>query len=398
MSEHAIYSPSSCYRNLSCKGSIALISRLRKSGKLEEKESVYALEGTIAHDWANKALTAIHSQIHFDFDIIPDEEMRMHVQNYCAFIGELNTKFRIACEGVKYYIEEKVIYDDTFWGTADYVLTGFHKKSKAPFAVIADLKYGRGVEVEAEDNEQILCYALCLQKKLNRRFEMVHSFIYQPRTPGKEYTRWSIDADILNKSEDAIIANKQECLEILNNQDEPLPEQLCAGSWCRFCAAKTNGYCPEFRKDLNSTALKVLDEVPEIPTIESITIEQKVEIFKRRKMIKKFIDDICSDLLVTATKGEKVPGHKIVSGTRRRKWVQGDLASIGTQLKELGVLYPFKESLIGIGEVEKQVGKGKIDDLTELSKPTYQLVPDDDKRMEVQSIAIEDLGEVEFDE
>lgn len=411
--DHALYAPSATYRNLSCKGSLALIQSLKNSGRIPTKSesSIFAKEGTLAHDWAKKALTCIHKQIHFDFMTIPDDEMRVHVTNYCAFIGELNTKFRHTCEGVQFYIEQKVKCDDDFWGTADYVLTGFHKRTKEPMAVIADLKYGKGVEVDVEENEQLLSYAVCLSHTLKRAFSVVHCFIYQPRTPGKEFNRWTIDSKILDGAESVILSNKEECLAILESGDyEP---HLNAGEWCRFCPAKMN--CKAYQEDLNSTKLQILADLPEVlpeePKIHELSIEQKVEIFKRRKSLKKFIDDICADLLVTANNGTEVPGYKIVTGTRRRGWKKempdsdGTICSkedainvIGSYLQDLGVEEPFKKSLKGIGEIEKEIGKGKIDDLTELSRPSYQLVPISDKREAIQSIALEDLEEVEFTE
>lgn len=263
-------------------------------------------------------------------------------------------------------------------------------------AVICDFKYGRGVEVEVEDNEQILSYAICLQKTMKRKFSMVHCFIYQPRTPGKEFNRWSIDENILAGAEQSIIANKEECLSLIGKD---YSKSLCAGDWCRFCPAKHDGNCPEFNRDINSTQLKILDNVPEVvPTLPALTLEQKVEIFKRRKVFKKFIDEVCTDLLLTANSGVKVPGHKIVEGQRKRGWRKDTpMELIHADLMGLGVEQPMKLSLKGIGEIEKEIGKGKIGDLTELSKPTYQLVPDTDKRVEVKNIGLDEIEEIELE-
>lgn len=391
---HALYAPSATYRNLSCLGSLALIKKLGAKGK----PSVYAEEGTLAHDWINKALTAAHGLKKFDYEKIPDEEMRTHVQNYVSFIGDLNKQFRKVHKGVEHYIEQVVKYDNDFWGTVDYALTGFHKLTNEPVCLICDFKYGRGVEVEAEENEQLISYAICLQNSLDVVCSATHFFVYQPRTPGKEFTRWSVKKEQLVPACSQIIQNKKKVLSILKNFEDTgviNPQNLKAGDHCRFCPAKTN--CPCYIEDLNSTQLKILDNVPEIPVpdVAILTLEQKVAIFTRRKMFTDLIKSIGSDLLELASK-EGVPGLKIVEGMRRRKWK--DEEGIGNKLASIGVNDPYKRVLIGIGEVEKQIGKGKIDDLTELSKPSYQLVPESDKRQEVKQIGLEDLGEIEFTE
>lgn len=390
MSAHAIYSPSSCYRNLSCVGSLAMI---KKSG-LVQKPSVYAEEGTLYHDWISKARTAAFRRESFDYDQIEDQEMRRHVQESTKFAIQLYKEFRKTHRDTKYFIETRVKFDDDLWGTLDLAFVGVRVADGAYCCVIIDDKYGKGVEVEAEDNEQLICYNLCLQKTLDTVFHFTHFFIYQPRIPGKEFTPWSVRGDVMLSSCKQILNNKEKALSILKLYEEKgtLSEQnLVAGEWCRFCPAKNA--CPSYLADLNSTQLKILDEVPEVPPIEILTIEQKIEVFKRRKTIKKFVDDICADLLETALKGG-VPGYKIVEGQRRRKWK--DQEGIGNHLVDRGVTKPFKQTLIGIGEVEKQIGKGKIDDLTELSKPSYQLVPENDKRQEVKQIGLEDLGEIEL--
>jgi hypothetical protein len=391
MSEaHAIYSPSACYRNLSCKGSIALIKHYGIKGK----PSKFAEEGTLAHDWIKKALETIHDMKHFDFTQIPDEEMREHVQNYCAVIGQLNTSFRKVMKGVAHFVEQKVKFDDAFWGTADYVLTGYNKTNGQPEAVICDFKYGRGVEVDAEDNEQLLCYALCLQKQLQKDFAKVHCFIYQPRTPGNPLARWSVDVTTLNGAYISVVKNKRDCLDLVGKPIEEIEANLCAGDHCRFCPAKLE--CIAFKERLNSTQLKILDDIPSVPQIGALTLEQKVAIFNLRKPMKNFIDEICDSLLQDAIKGTEIPGMKIVEGVRRRKWVD-NVDTVGAKLTELGVSNPFKKSLIGIGEVEKQVGKGKLDDLTELPPAKYQLVPVEDKRAAIESIGIEELTEINLE-
>ncbi len=398
---HALYSPSAIYRNMNCIGSLAVNKEAKKLGLI--KESAYAKWGTDCHEYAAEALTVIHSQNKYDFNKIIDPEKRELVQNYCGFIGNINAAFRKTHEGVKHYIEHRVIWDNTFWGTADYILTGFNKRTAQFDCIFADLKTGVGVEVSAEDNEQLAGYAICLAKTLGKKFDRVHAFIYQPRTPGKEFTKWEIDRATLDAYAEKILLNKAECIEHLADTslgDAAVGDKCNPGEWCKFCPGKEfhNGMplCNSFAKDANSTALKILDKVPEVPVIEKLSVEQKIEVFKRRKIIKQLLDDICSDLLQTALK-QPIEGYKVVEGQRRRSWIKGDIETQATILEELGVENPVKKSLVGIGEVEKQIGKGKIDDLTQLSKPSYQLVPEDDKRLGITQVGLESITEIDLD-
>lgn len=399
---HALYSPSSTYRNLCCVGALAVTVKAKELGLV--KSSSYADWGTICHDYAKDALTAAHAMQHYNYDLIIDEEKRELVRNYAAFIGEINRNFRKTHDGVQHYIEYRVKWDDTYWGTADYILTGFHKKTKEFEVIFVDLKTGMGVEVTAEDNEQLLSYIICLSKTLGRKFDKMHCFIYQPRTPGKEFTRWTIDQPTLDKFALQILSNKEDCINHLaavKAGKKKVGDDCAAGEWCRFCPGKEfhegKPLCQSYAAHVNESSLKILDKVPEVPAIDTLSMEQKLEIFKRRKVIKEVLDKACKDILQYALK-EKIEGYKVVEGTRKRGWKKDSIDAIAEVLKGMGVENPTKTSLIGIGEVEKVVGKGKLDDFTVLSAPSYQLVPEDDKRSEIKQIGLDDIGEIEFSE
>lgn len=396
-SKHALYSPSAAYRNASCIGSLKIVKEAEKHGLI--KTSSYAEWGTLCHEYAAEALKLIHSHNFYDFDKILDPEKREVVKDYCAFIGEINKNFRKTHNGVVHFIEYKVKHDDEFWGTADYVLTGFDNKTKEFNVVFADLKTGKGVEVDAEDNEQLLSYVVCLQTQLESRIDNAHCFIYQPRSAGDKMSRWSITHDVIVNAATNLIINKRDCIEHLENGK--LGERCVVGEWCRFCPGKEflNGkpLCNAYSEEVNASQLKILDKVPEVPTVDVLSIEQKFEIFKRRKLIKKLLDECCKDVLVHAMK-EKLPGYKIVNTIGRRSWKKGDVDKMAIQLEKMGIENPIKKSLISFGEVEKQLGKGSIDELLEPGKTGYELVPDEDKRNAIESIGLESVGEIDFDD
>lgn len=394
---HALFAPSAAYRNASCVGSLKIVKEAEKLGLI--KSSKFAEWGTMCHEYAADALRTIHTQNHYDFNKILDPEKLEVVQGYVAFVGEVSKNFRKTHSGVKHYIEFKVMHDKDFWGTADFILTGHDKKTKEFNAVFIDLKAGAGVEVLAEDNEQLLSYIVCLQTQLETKIDNAHCFIYQPRTGGESpYLRWSINHDIIVQAATNLIINKRDCIDHLQNGK--LGERCQAGDWCRFCPGKEyhqgKPLCTAYAEEANASKLKILDAIPEVPAIDTLSIQQKFEIFKRRKMIKKILDDACKDVLLAANK-EKFEGYKIVNKAGRRSWKKGDVDEMAASLIEKGFENPIKKSLVAFGEVEKKLGKGTIDELLEPGKTSYELVPEEDKRQEIQQIGLDEIEEIDFD-
>ena len=384
---HAIYAPSAAYRNLNCLGAIAMCDKAEKKRIKEgtkKKESEFAAEGTKAHEWIGYAL----EQGEGILSNLDDRDMADHIRNYLAFVKGIDSNFKKVFPKMEVFNEYRVRFDDDLWGTADKINKGVKTARKE--LIICDFKYGRGVEVEAEDNEQLTCYAMCAEKEFKTKFDRVHFFIYQPRTPGKEFSRWTIERKDLDESTAKISENKKKCLQIL--ADDTGQQNTCAGEWCRFCDAKL--ICKSHLGYINDSALAVLDTAPPLIEVEALSLKQKIAIFNRRKVIKQLIEAVASDLHDMALRGEEIPGMKMVHGQQRRQW-NDEPGNIGPQLNKLGVKDPYKLGLIGIGDVEKEIGKGKLANLTCLTKANVQLVPLDDKREAIDS-GFNGLEEIEF--
>lgn len=389
---HAIYAPSSAYRNLNCLGAISMCEKAEKKRIAEgrkKKESIYASEGTEAHKWIDLALNADDPEA--VLKACKDQEMAGYVKQYLAFNDELTINFSKVFPSIETLTECRVVYDKELWGTLDRALIG--KTPKRKEAVIADFKYGRGVEVDAEENEQLTCYALCLEKMRKLRFDKVHAFVYQPRTPGDPFSRWTMTREYLDTQEKRIVDNKRQCLQIL--KDDVGEQHTNAGEWCRFCEAKT--ICPSFLADADNNALQVINGTPEIVIdVPGLTMDQKLAIFTRRKVITRVLDEVAAELHDRAVAGEDIPGYKLVKGKQVRQWSADDAYITGEALKKLGVTEPYAApKVIGIGAVEKLIGKGKIADLTCLTTASVQLVPLDDKRDAIK-LGMEDMSEIDF--
>jgi len=175
MGSHSIYGPSSAHRWLRCPGSIKA-----EEAMPEEKESPYAAEGSAAHklaeiclDLGTNADEHIHDTIQVDdehtWDV--DKEMADYVQEYVDYVRNIG--------GHQEY-EQEVSYDDCVpggFGTADAIVT----KDETLFVI--DLKYGKGVKVDAPENPQGMLYALgaLSERDTFQSFDKVMIVIHQPR-------------------------------------------------------------------------------------------------------------------------------------------------------------------------------------------------------------------------
>ena len=184
--DHAILSPSSAKRWIHCTPSALLAE------EAGSKSSVYAEEGTLAHEIAEHALTqyleGIYDPIIDEALPIKDEhlknplfsiDMANYIRDYCDYvIGEVYEMAR--ADGFsEMFLERKVDITDyapDSFGSVDVVLV-----SDKTIHII-DLKYGAGVQVLADMNEQMMMYALgALKAAASKNISNIRMTIAQVR-------------------------------------------------------------------------------------------------------------------------------------------------------------------------------------------------------------------------
>lgn len=283
MTAHAKLSPSGAKRWMSCAGSLAM-----ESG-IEDKGSDFAAEGTAAHFLASECLEGEHDAKFFLDRCIavganytgwmPDEtvecslfvidaDMCREVQKYLDFVRE-------AARGGELHVEQRLAIfggaiPDQF-GTSDAVIL-FPKKLKC-----ADLKFGRGVQVFAEENEQLMLYGLGALDEFDLLgdIEEVELIIHQPRL--NHYDSWTCSVEHLRAFEQRAIAAGKRALNLADGCEtgdggaiEDLPGVLTPGNdQCRFCKAKA--VCPALRDQVLATVAGdfevIYDEVQGYPDV-----------------------------------------------------------------------------------------------------------------------------------
>ena len=181
---HAKLSPSGAHRWMRCPGSVVLEAQYPDSG------SVYAREGSAAHELAalileteaESAQPYVGREIEFrdgDEEVVwkITQDMADHVDNYVKLVRE-------KAEGKTLLVERKVpighITGETgATGTSDAIVLDTANKT----IEVIDLKYGMGVKVFADGNEQAQMYALGALEEYGivGDFEHVVMTIHQPR-------------------------------------------------------------------------------------------------------------------------------------------------------------------------------------------------------------------------
>ena len=232
--KHALLSASSSHRWLHCPPAPVAESAV------PDKGSAWAEEGTLAHAIvAYKLKTYLGEDTHAEEEEIAQlrarywtEEMEEHTDAYVRYVLG---KFREAVKDyprARLFVESRL--DFSFWvpegfGTGDAVIVS------DTFIHIIDLKYGKGVKVEAADNPQLKLYALGALDEYDYRyaFRAVRLTIFQPRRSHIE--EWETTPEVL------LTWANSEVFHLARLAFAGKGER-CPGEWCRFC--KVKGECP----------------------------------------------------------------------------------------------------------------------------------------------------------
>lgn len=373
--EHALLSASGAGRWLNCTPSAKLEDEYG-----EKKSSVYAEEGTLAHELSElylrkDVLETINEQ---DFDARLEEIMANSLFNeemlevvptytdYCsAQLAEAKTANPLAVMEIEQKLNLTEYVPDSF-GTADCVIIN------DDLMEVIDLKYGKGVLVYAEWNKQLMLYALGALRKYDAMYDIteVRMTIVQPRI--NNISSWQISVEELKKwAEEELKPKAQLAFEGKG--------ELNAGDWCRFCAVRNR--C----RKLYEQQLEIAQHEFAVP--ELLTDDEIADIVKRTPRLVEWANSIAEYAQNKALNENKQwPGLKLVEGISRRKWLDEDKAvdAIFARFPELSEDEIFNTKLKPITSIEKLVGKTRfVDVLSDVvikpqGKPT--LVPLEDKR------------------
>ncbi len=372
MGRHALLSASSSHRWLACPPSARLCENYEDTG------SEYAQQGTDAHSLCEhklKLALGMDTSDPTEGLSFYDEEMEECACGYAEYVLSLMEEAKKTCKDPVVLIEQRLDFSrfvQEGFGTGDCVVIADGT------LYIIDYKHGKGVEVSAGANPQMMLYALGALELFDGIYDIdtVRMAIYQPRRENVSVCVMAKD-DLLQWAYNDLMAKAK-----LAYAGEG---EFQAGDHCRFCKAKA--VCRK-RAEYNLELAKYDFEMP--ATLEDGEI---AAILAKADELAAWAADVKEFALQQALSGVKYDGWKIVEGRSNRKYVDED--AVADKVKKAG-FDPYEPKLLGITAMEKMLGKKKFAEVLKglVEKPQGKpaLVPEADKRPEMNT-AQEDFKE-----
>lgn len=364
---HAILSASSADRWLHCPPS----ARLCES--YEDKGSDYAAEGTDAHalcEYKLRKALGLPAEDPTENLTWFNEEMNDCATGYAAYVLEQVEAAKQVCADPVVLIEQRVDFSrwvEGGFGTADALIIAEGTLK------ICDYKHGLGVLVRAEENPQLMCYALGALELFDKIYdiETVGMTIYQPRRDN--VSTYEISKDNLYRWADEVL---KPTAELAFAGDGNF---LC-GEWCGFCKAKNN--C-RARAEANLALAQYEFKLPPLLTDEDIE-----DILSKVDELVSWASDIKEYALQQAISGKEWAGWKMVEGRSNRKYVND---AVVADVVEHAGFDPYERKVLGVTAMQKLLGKSRFDELLSpyIEKPQGKptLVPESDKRPAMSTAA-----------
>lgn len=380
---HALLGASKASQWINCPPS----ARLQEH--VPDKRSEYADQGTLAHELSEVKLRRrilpcdSKERLQLDKELkniqanpLYDTEMEDAVNEYVAIVEERFMAAKARSSDAEVVLEGRL--DFTAWvpegyGTGDVVLIADRVME------IIDLKYGKGVPVSAINNPQIRLYGLGAWSEWGFLYDIdeIHMTIIQPRLD-------SVSTDIMQVNE---------LIEWAESVVKPAAElafegegAFKAGDHCRWC--KVKGSC-RARAEENMKAIEHEFQDPALLSLEEIG-----SILHVADQLKTWAKDVEEYAFEQAKAGNRIPHWKLVEG-RSNRTITDKPAAVDILLvegyEEADIYKP--RDLLGIGDLEKKIGKKELAKLLDglivkpQGKPT--LVPETDKRPEMNSLEAE---------
>jgi hypothetical protein len=296
---------------MACPGSVAL------EAPFPDTSSEFAAEGTLAHEVAAKCLDSgldpvalIGKEFDVDgFNFTVDRTMADHVADYMKLVREY-------AEGGELLIEKRVgighlTGEEGAGGTSDAIII------KGTEIIVVDLKYGVGVRVDADNNPQLMMYALGALNEYDiiGDFDTVTMVIHQPRL--NHVSEYSVPVEQLLKFGDDV---RQAADRVRWDDADVVPGE----KQCKFCKAKAT--CPALRAEMAEVvggSADLSDFADLIPQeVSSETSDNYLPIaMSKVDMIEQWCKAVRAETERRLLAGQPVTGYKLVQGrTGNREW------------------------------------------------------------------------------
>jgi hypothetical protein len=364
MQHSNIVGGSTAKRVINCPGSVALVQKMPP-----KPSSEHADRGTMLHDVISEILGK---------DLPWDQFIGTVYEGQVLTQELFDEKIVVALElldqvdpdkNMEYEVETRVGFGDLLpgvFGSTDLI------GRIGSRAVVLDWKFGDGVVVDAEDNDQLMFYAAACMRTESAQWAFagateVECIIIQPPM----IKRWVTTKERIKQFEQTLVQAVKE---------SQYPDAvLHSGDHCRWCAAKP--VCPQMTGAVDR-ALQV--------QLKEIDVDTLGRYLKNADLLEDWIKDLRGLALQLLEKDLPVPGYKLVAKRGTRQWANETKAL--EALHDLGVpraelLKP--EELLSPAQAEKVLKKRKMalpDDLVVSVSSGTTLASEDDPRPAVLQI------------
>lgn len=357
--KHSLIGGSTVKIVMGCPGSLKLREKMPAS-----PENSYMAEGTLCHKVIEHMLSggSKESTLKMTYNRVKmtPELYDEKIQVALDLLDEIDPH-----KEMEYALEQRVSFSALpgVFGTCDLI------GRIGDRAIVLDWKFGDGVIVEAEGNEQGLFYAsaaMC-ELELNWVFDgakELEIIIVQP----PEVRRWVTSLISCDNFTRALVKAVQ-LAESPNAWTQ-------VGEHCRICSAKP--ICPEMTGALDRIEYGKLTDLD----AEGIALR-----LTQIDALEGYANDLKSLASTMLEKGIAVPGWKMVAKRGTRKWANP--AQAEDKLTELGISPYAPKELLSPAQAEKELKKVKKnlpDGLTVVISSGDTLVPESDPRPAVLQI------------
>jgi len=363
MAQHSnIVGGSTAKRVMGCPGSVALCAKMPP-----RPSSVYADLGTLLHNAVAQVL---------DQGVTPESLIGMKYQDQVLTQDHIDNKLHVALDllgeidpklEMEYAVETEVGFGDflpNVFGSCDLLGRIGNR------AIVLDWKFGDGVAVGVEENEQLLFYAAAAMRTESVKWVFdgateIECVIVQPPS----VKRWVTTVERVKIFENNLVASVKE--------SQKANAGLSAGEHCRWCVAKP--ICPK----MTGAVDRALQE--QLVSLDADTIGAYL---KNCDLLEQWITDLRALAHQMLEADKPVPGWKLVNKRAIRQWANDDQAAdVLAKVIPKAELYVTKLITPAVAEkVLKKLGDKLPDDLVIAVSSGSTLAREDDPRPAVVQI------------